>query len=96
MTLIVNAGTLFAQADAYDPKHEAVVTLLEGQRGPLVTSQVAVTEADYLILTRLGVDVELAFLDDLATGTGTGRAAVPIRPKGFESEKDDLLLRRLA
>ncbi len=26
-------------------------------------------EADYLILTRLGVDVELAFLDDLAEGS---------------------------
>jgi uncharacterized protein len=69
MTLIVDAGTLFAQADADDPEHEAVVTLFEGERGPLVTSQVAVAEADYLILTRLGVDVEFAFLDDLATGT---------------------------
>lgn len=69
MTLIVDAGTLFAQADADDPEHEAVVTLLEGERGPLVTSQVAVAEADYSILTRLGVDVELAFLDDLAVGT---------------------------
>ncbi len=69
MTLIVDAGTLFAQADADDPEHEAVVALLEGERGPLVTSQVAVAEADYLILARLGVDVELAFLDDLAAGT---------------------------
>jgi hypothetical protein len=69
MTLIVDAGTLFAQADADDPEHEAVVTLIEGERGPLITSQVAVAEADYLILTRLGVDVELAFLDDLAAGT---------------------------
>lgn len=69
MTLIVDAGTLFAQADADDPEHEAVVALFEGERGPLVTSQVAVAEADYLILSRLGVDVELAFLDDLAAGT---------------------------
>lgn len=69
MTLIVDAGALFAQADADDPEHEAVAALLEGERGPLVTSQVAVAEADYLILTRLGLDVELTFLDDLATGT---------------------------
>lgn len=69
MTLIVDAGTLFAQADVDDPEHEAVVALFEGERGPLVTSQVAVAEADYLILFRLGVDVELAFLDDLAAGT---------------------------
>jgi len=69
MTLIVDAGILFAQADADDPEHEAVVALLEAESGPLVTSQVAVAEADYLILTRLGVEVELAFLDDLAAGT---------------------------
>jgi uncharacterized protein len=69
MTLIVDAGTLFAQADADDPEHDAVVALFEGERGPLVTSQVAVAEADYLILTRLGVEVELSFLDDLAAGT---------------------------
>jgi len=69
MTLIADAGTLFAQADADDPEHEAVVALLEAESGPLVTSQVAVAEADYLILTRLGVEVELAFLDDLAAGT---------------------------
>jgi predicted nucleic acid-binding protein len=69
MTLIVDAGTLFAQADADDPEHEAVTALFEAERGPLVTSQVAVAEADYLILTRLGIEVELAFLDDLAAGT---------------------------
>lgn len=69
MTLIVDAGTLFAQADGDDPEHEAVVALFEDERGPLITSQVAVAEADYLILSRLGVDVELAFLDDLAAGT---------------------------
>jgi len=69
MTLILDAGTLFAQADADDPEHEAVVALFEAERGPLVTSQVAVVEADYLILTRLGLEVELVFLDDLAAGT---------------------------
>jgi predicted nucleic acid-binding protein len=69
MTLIVDAGTLFAQADADDPQHVEVTALLEAEKGPLVTSQVAAAEADYLILDRLGVDVELAFLDDLAAGT---------------------------
>lgn len=69
MTLIVDAGALLAQADADDPEHEAVAMLLETERGPLVTSAFAIAEADYLILGRLGVDVELAFLDDLAAGT---------------------------
>lgn len=71
MALIVDAGALYAQADRNDPDHRAVVELLQTERGPLVTSQIAAAEADYLILTRLGVDVELAFLDDLAEGTFT-------------------------
>lgn len=69
MALILDAGALYAQADRADPGHAAVVEILKGERGPLVTSEVAVAEADYLILNRLGIDVELAFLDDLAEGT---------------------------
>jgi predicted nucleic acid-binding protein len=71
VALIVDAGALYAQADRNDPEHRAVVELLQAERGPLVTSQVAAAEADYLILKRLGVDVEFAFLDDLAAGTFT-------------------------
>lgn len=69
MTLIVDAGALYAQADRADPDHQAVAAILQAEQGPLVTSAIAVAEADYLILDRLGVDVELAFLDDLAEGT---------------------------
>ncbi|CAN5547704.1 hypothetical protein BH24ACT21_BH24ACT21_18340 [soil metagenome] len=69
MALLVDAGGLYAQADRADPAHQPVTSLLREERGPLVTSGFAVAEADYLILTHLGVDVELAFLDDLADGT---------------------------
>jgi predicted nucleic acid-binding protein len=66
---LIDAGGLYAQADREDPAHEAVSSLLHEERGALVTSALAVAEADYLIMTRLGIDVELAFLDDLAEGT---------------------------
>lgn len=66
--LIVDAGALYAQADVDEPQHDAVVRLLTSERGPLITTELAVAEADYLILRRLGIDVELAFLADLATG----------------------------
>ena len=69
MALIVDAGALYAQADADEPRHAAVAALLTDEREALVTSELAVAEADYLILERLGVDVELAFMDDLAAGT---------------------------
>ena len=69
MALLLAAGALYAQADRADPHHGAVVEILRAEREPLITSAVAVAEADYLILTRLGIDVELAFLEDLAEGT---------------------------
>lgn len=67
--LIVDAGALYAQADSEDPQHGPIARVLRAELGALVTSQVVAAEADYLILRRLGVDVELAFLDDLAGGT---------------------------
>ena len=67
--LLLDAGALYAQADRADPNHQATVDVLRAERGPLIASAVAVAEADYLILSRLGVDVETAFLEDLAEGT---------------------------
>jgi predicted nucleic acid-binding protein len=69
VTLIVDAGALYAQADGDDPFHAAVADVLVAERRQLVTSQIAATEADYLVMTRLGVDAEIALLDDLASGT---------------------------
>lgn len=69
MTLLLDAAALYAQANRREPHHERFVALLRAERGLLVTSEAVATEADYLILTRLGVDAELAFLQDLAEGT---------------------------
>jgi predicted nucleic acid-binding protein len=69
MALVVDAGALYAQADANESGHAAVRAILEQEREALVTTELAVAEADYLILDRLGPDVELAFLEDLAEGT---------------------------
>jgi predicted nucleic acid-binding protein len=77
MALIVDAGALYAQADRADSDHEAVVRIMRAERGPLVTSQVAAAEADYLVLTRLGIDVELALLADLAAATFSAECLTP-------------------
>lgn len=69
MALVLDAGALYAQADADEPRHAAVVEVLRSERETLVTTELAVAEADYLILDRLGLAVELAFLEDLAEGT---------------------------
>jgi uncharacterized protein len=69
VALVVDAGALYAQADADEPRHAEVADILRSERGLLVTTELAVAEADYLILDRLGSDVELAFLEDLASAT---------------------------
>jgi uncharacterized protein len=69
VALIVDAGGLYAQANAADPHHDAVARILLAGRETLVTSELVVAEADYLILDRLGIDVELAFVEDLAAST---------------------------
>jgi predicted nucleic acid-binding protein len=69
MTLIVDAGPLYSQADPNDPNHGPVVEVLSAETGPLVASAFAVAEADYLILRRLGIEAEHLFLRDLAEGT---------------------------
>jgi predicted nucleic acid-binding protein len=69
VALIIDASAMLAQADRDDPAHEPVREVLEAEREALVTSQLAVAEADYLILDRLGVEAWLAFLADLEAGT---------------------------
>jgi predicted nucleic acid-binding protein len=69
VALIIDAGGLYAQADADEPRHASVAEILRTERETLVTTELAVAEADYLILERLGVDVELAFIEDLAAGS---------------------------
>ena len=69
MALIVDAGALYVQTDAEEPRHDAVARVLVAEREALVTTNLAVAQADYLILTRLGVGIELAFLEDLAMST---------------------------
>jgi len=69
VALVIDAGALYAQANAAEPHHRDVAAVLRAERETLVTTELAVAEADYLILDRLGIDVELAFIEDLAAGT---------------------------
>lgn len=58
---------LYSAADAADPKHEVARTTLAGWDGELVVPAFVAAEADYLVLTRLGVDAQIALVDDLAS-----------------------------
>jgi predicted nucleic acid-binding protein len=77
VTIIVDAGPLYSQADRRDADHGAVAEILLSAREPLVVPAFAAAEADSLILTRLGIDTELAFLEDLASGAFRVEALSP-------------------
>ncbi len=69
MTLIIDANALIAQVDDGDPQYARVRRVLRAERGALVTTEFVAAEADYMILSRLGIDFELAFLQDLTAVT---------------------------
>lgn len=56
---------LYGAADSADPRHDSCRELLAEWQGELVVSAFTAAEADYLILSRLGLDPELAFIEDL-------------------------------
>jgi predicted nucleic acid-binding protein len=49
MALVVDAGALYAAVDADEPEHEAVAHVPRAKKCPLITSELAGAEADYLI-----------------------------------------------
>lgn len=77
MTLVVDAGPLYAYVDADDRHHDACLELLETHPGPLVVPQLVVAEVAYLVGTRLGAEPEVRLLGDLASGS---LVAEPVEP----------------
>jgi len=65
---VVDAGPLYAYVDADDRHHSKSLDLLLTHPGPLIIPTLVVTEVVYLIGSRLGADVEVRFLGDLAAG----------------------------
>lgn len=85
MTLLVDASALVAQVDAGDPDHEAMVQVLTQEPSELVVPSFVACEADHLILHRFGIEAELAFLRDLATGAFT---IAEVQPRDLTAVSD--------
>lgn len=66
-----------------DPDHAAVLATMEQWPGELVVSAFTAAEADHLVLSRLGVDAELALIEDLAV-TYTVQS---LDPRGLETAR---------
>lgn len=81
---MVDAGALYGVTDANDPDHAVLVATLQGWPGELVVSAFTAAEADHLVLTRLGIDAELALIEDFAI-TYTVEA---LDPAGLKRARD--------
>lgn len=74
--MIVDTGILYALADRSDKHHSAAKRLFK-RPGVRVVPEPVVVETDWLILERLGVDAEIAFLDAIAAGNPAVEATAP-------------------
>ncbi len=65
MSLIADSGGIYALYDADDAHHASVSKTVENETGAIIIPVVILAELDYLLREFLGIDAELAFLDDL-------------------------------
>jgi uncharacterized protein len=66
--LILDTSGYLASLNVKHPLHDAVNRVLAGVEQPPVLSPMVFAEIDYLVLTTLGVDAEIAVIDDLTSG----------------------------
>jgi uncharacterized protein len=66
--IVADTGAIIALVDANDRHHEVVRELYEAKPSAWVLPWAILPEVDYILLQHLGLDVQLAFLDDVADG----------------------------
>jgi predicted nucleic acid-binding protein len=74
--LLLDTGAIYALADADDDWHERMRDFLEDRREVLLTPVTVVTEAAYLIRSRLGPAAERMLLESLAANELTMESVV--------------------
>ena len=73
MATILDAGPLIAALDQRDRHHEMCAEFFARSREALIISPFVIAEVDHYSLTRLGVDVEIGSLRDVAAQTHVER-----------------------
>src|SRR5438874_11419050 len=69
MALIVDTGPLYSAIDRDDLDHQACRRLLDTFAEPLIVPAPVLVEVEYLARARLHPGIQLAFLEDLSSGT---------------------------
>ena len=71
MAVVCDTGAVYALYDADDVHHAACKGVVEIERGPLFLPIVLLTEIDYLLASRLGIDASVEFLESIESGAFT-------------------------
>jgi predicted nucleic acid-binding protein len=66
--IICDTSGLYAAYNSRQPGHRETVAAVNGSAGPLVVSPYVLTELDYLLRTKVGVDAEIGMLRDVEAG----------------------------
>jgi uncharacterized protein len=77
MALIADSGAIYGLHDRRDRHHRALRKVIELETGPILISQAILSEIDYLLRAKLGIDAELDFMDDIIASIFT---LVPFMP----------------
>jgi len=65
--IVADTSGLVAFFNASEPQHPTIVEVVSNEADPLLVSPYVVAELDYLIARRVGVDAELAVLEELGS-----------------------------
>ena len=76
--ILLDTSGLLAALDQSQRAHEAAAAALLRAESPLLLSPFVLAEMDYLLATRVGIDAEVAFLDEV------GRGAYQLEPMSSE------------
>jgi len=66
--IVLDTGGLYAALDANESLHQRAAAVLAAARPPRVLSPFVLAELDYLLGTRAGHAVQMAFVDEIARG----------------------------
>ncbi len=69
--VIVDTGFWLALANRNDPHHTQAIKVLANLKEPLITTWAVVTETCYLLLTTMGNQAQVNFINNLSTGVFT-------------------------
>jgi predicted nucleic acid-binding protein len=83
--ILVDTSGLLALLDSGEPDHTRCQAVATAAGGPLITTDLVLAEADFLVVRRLGVAAERAFLDQVIAGAV---AREPVRDEDFERARE--------